>query len=252
MITVEISPRGIATMLMNRPAQHNRIDGAMLAAMGQAIEQLTSDAAVRVVLLRGAGKHFCAGADVNWHADNTGENPGFAALLLKLEQCPKPMVAVAHGACIGGGVALVACCDIVLATEDAFFALPEVRLGLHAGAITQLVLRAIGLRAFRRYALTGERMPAAEAHRLGLVHDVVAPDGAEASLAPILDALLLGAPGAQARTKQLAAELADTPFDPAGMLALDAAYGETLAGAEAREGLASFRAKRQPSWMGNR
>jgi methylglutaconyl-CoA hydratase len=201
--------RGIATLTLNRPEVANAYDEDLLRAMTGALEKLACDDAVRALVIRGAGKHFQAGADINWlnRMSRQGPEEHYAASIVTdrfskaLNELPKPTVAVIHGACFGGGVGIACCVDVALATPEALFAISEVRHGIAPTPISTHMVNAIGLRQTRRYALTGERFGAEEAARIGLVHEVVAAERMEARLAEVLDAILLGAPGAIARTK---------------------------------------------------
>ena len=163
-----VDGRGIATLTLNRPRNGNSYNQAMLDALLREVVELGADAAVRIIVLRGSGKHFCVGAEIG-AATPAAEGPRttIPALCLELDAVPKPTVALVHGACIGGGVALVSCCDVVLAAGTAFFALPEVRLGFAPGPLIPFFLRAIEVRSLRRYLLSGERFAAGEAKRVG-------------------------------------------------------------------------------------
>jgi methylglutaconyl-CoA hydratase len=162
-------------------------------------------------------------------------------MLNTLDALPKPTIAVLHGGCLGGGVGLAACCDIALAQEDAFFAIPEVRLGLTPTSLLPIFLRAIEYRAFRRYGLSGERFSAAEAMRVGLVHQVCPAEALEATVATVVEELLHSAPGAVASLKKSAARLVAQP------LAVEAAAAGPRS-PETAEGIAAFLEKRKPSW----
>lgn len=248
--------RGVATLTLNRARVANAYDEDMLRAMTTALQQLGSDAAVRAVVIRGAGKHFQAGADINWlnRLSRQGPEENYAASIITvrfsktLNELPKPTVAVIHGACFGGGVGIACCVDVALATPDALFAISEVRHGIAPTPISTHMVNAIGLRQTRRYALTGERFGADEAARMGLVHEVVAAERMEARLADVLDAILLGAPKAIAQTK--------LSFLGANGMLLDEREAELLAhegwmqrqSPEGREGTSAFREKRRPGW----
>jgi methylglutaconyl-CoA hydratase len=160
----------------------------------------------------------------------------------------KPTVAVVHGGCVGGGMALAACCDVVLAENDAFFAVPEVRLGLAPGPLALYFIRAIGLRALRCYLLTGERFSAPIAQQLGLVHAVHPLPELDAALENVVDALLLGAPGAIGRAKTLLTTHGTKPIGIEVVEVVERGFQEQAATDEAREGRASFREKRKPNW----
>jgi methylglutaconyl-CoA hydratase len=247
-IEVEVSSRGIATILLNRPERSNAFDQGMLDALAQQFAARAADAATRVVVIRGAGKHFCGGADLVARGMEPEPAPGQVSLvdaLAALDRLPKPTVAVIHGAAVGGGAALAACCDIVLATDGAFFSIPEVRVGMAPLGVAPFLIRAMGHRGFRRYGLSGERFGAAEALRIGLAHEVVGADKLDQKLAEIADALLHAAPGA-VREMKAAMEHDVTP-SVAAILARRAAHSPPKS-AEANEGVASFREKRKPSW----
>jgi methylglutaconyl-CoA hydratase len=247
-IAVEVSSRGIATILLNRPERSNAFDQAMLNALAQQFAERAADAATRIVVLRGAGKHFCGGADLVARGMEPAPAAGQVTLvevLVALDHLPKPTIAVVHGAAVGGGAGLAACCDIVLATDAAFFSIPEVRVGMAPLGVAPFLIRAMGHRAFRRYGLSGERFGAAEALRVGLVHEVVSAEKLEQKLAEITDALLHAAPGAMCEMK--AAVEHDATPSIEGLVARRAAHGPPHS-EEAKEGVAAFKEKRKPSW----
>ncbi len=247
-IDVEVSSRGIATITLNRPERSNAFDQAMLNALAQQLAERGADVATRVVVLRGAGKHFCGGADLVARGMEPEPAVGQVSLvdaLATLDRLPKPTVAVVHGAAVGGGAGLAACCDIVLATDAAFFSIPEVRVGMAPLGVAPFLIRAMGHRAFRRYGLSGERFGAAEALRVGLAHDIVGPEKLEQRLGEITDALLHAAPGA-VREMKAAMEHDATPSIEA-ILARRFAHGPPRSD-EAKEGVAAFKEKRKPSW----
>jgi methylglutaconyl-CoA hydratase len=255
-ILLDVDARGVATVTLNRPEIGNAYDGDMLAALIDGLARLERDTAVRALVIRGAGKHFQAGADINWLGRASGFAPeeAFAASMATtramqlLNEFPKPTIAMVHGACFGGGCGIVCCVDIALATPDAQFGLTEVRIGVAPTPISTHMVHAMGVRHTRRYALTGERFPAGEALRIGLVHEVIPADAIEQRLAEVLDAVFLSAPGAIAVTK--------TSFLAANQVTLDAREMAMLAheswtqrnSAEGREGTAAFREKRRPAW----
>jgi methylglutaconyl-CoA hydratase len=254
-ISVERGARGIATITLNRPDRGNAYDDVMLRELAAQFAELGADPSARVVVLRAAGKHFCVGADIAWHRGNqsaavhpAASTPKLLDVLLGLDTLGKPTICLLHGAAVGGGLAFAACCDIALADESAFFSIPEVRIGLVPGPLVPIFLRAMDYRAFRRYGLSGERFSAAEAHRLGLVHEVCTADQIEATLSRIIEELLLGAPGAIAALKGVAARLAAPPITEALLRELDAGSAGMLQTPEAREGIASFLEKRKPGW----
>lgn len=248
-ITVEISPRRIATVTLNRPERGNAFDQIMLDELASEFATLGRNDGVRIVVLRGSGRHFCTGADLaartsETSAPATSKRATLRDVLLALEALPKPTVAVVHGGAIGGGAAFAACCDVALATEAAFFSIPEVRVGMAPLGVAPFLVRAMGHRNFRRYGLSGERIAPAEAMRVGLVHHVCEAAMLDDTLARITDELLLGAPGAIAELKHATADFALPPLSV--IETRPPAHGPRSA--EAQEGIASFREKRKPSW----
>jgi methylglutaconyl-CoA hydratase len=247
-ISVEISERRIATLLLDRPERGNAFDQMMLEELAEAFAALAADDTC-IVMLRGNGRHFCTGADL---AGAKGEAAGRAGkapislreVLVALDTLPKPTIAMVHGGAIGGGAAFVACCDVAIAAEGTFFSIPEVRVGMPPLGVAPFLIRAMGHRAFRRYGLSGERFSAAEALRLGLVHEVSPDDAIKETVARIANELLHGAPGAIATLKSAAAQYASPPL--ATILASNAPHDPKTP--EAVEGIASFREKRKPKW----
>jgi methylglutaconyl-CoA hydratase len=253
-IILERGPRGTATLTLNRPERGNAYDDGMLRELMIALGEVDNDDAVRVLLLRGAGKHFCVGADIAWHRANQDApaareaGPKLVDMLLALDRLSKPSIAVLHGAAVGGGLAIPLCCDVAFATSDALFAIPEVRIGLMPGPLVPLFLRAMPYRAFRRYGLSGERFSAAEAKAWGLLHEVAPAEQIEALVSKQVEEFLLSAPGATAGLKALAAELATPRITPVLLEELEEAGRGMLETAEAKEGVASFLEKRKPRW----
>jgi methylglutaconyl-CoA hydratase len=255
---VRIDARGVATISLNRPAIHNAFDDRLIADLTASLRRLEGDPAVRVVILTGNGKSFSAGGDLAWmqrmagysEAENYADAMALAEMLRTLNELRKPTVARVNGAAFAGGLGLVCCCDVAVAAEAAIFSISEVRLGLVPATISPYVVAAIGERAARRYFLTGERFSAAEAQRIGLVHEVAPGDALDARVEDIVAALLEGATGAEARSKRLIAEIAFRPVTPALISLTARAIAEARASAEGREGLAAFFAKRKPAWRG--
>lgn len=254
-IAVERGGRGVVILTLNRPERGNAYDDVMLRELMAELAALDSDDAVRVVVLRGAGKHFCVGADIAWHRSNQNAaaaqreaGPKLIDMLLALDRLSKPTIAVLHGAAVGGGLAVALCCDVAFAQDDAFFSIPEVRIGLMPGPLVPLFLRAMSYRAFRRYGLSGERFSASEAKSLGLIHDVVAAGAIETTLAKQIEEFLSSAPGAIAGLKALAAKLAPPPITDVLLHELEESGRFMLATDEAKEGVASFLEKRKPRW----
>lgn len=254
-LLLDTDHRGVATLTLNRPERNNAFDDRLIEALIETLDLIERDDSVRVLLLRASGKHFCAGADLNWMQrmadfsddENRADALQLANLLDRLNRLPKPVVVVVQGAAIGGGVGLVACCDIALAYDEAVFSLAEVRLGLVPATIGPYVIHAIGASAARRFMLSAERFDAREALRLGLVHEVGPAAEIEILLRSTLDALLHGAPEAQAAAKQLIARVA--PLDDALIEATADIIAERRASDEGREGVKAFFEKRKPNWV---
>jgi methylglutaconyl-CoA hydratase len=248
-MTVEISPRRMATMTLNRPERGNAFDQRMLDELAEQCATLGADDRIRVVVLRGAGRHFCTGADLAARGDKAEAAPAakpatLRDVLVALDTLPKPTIAVVHGGAVGGGAAFAVCCDVAIATEQAFFSIPEVRVGMPPMGVMPFLVRAMGHRNFRRYGLSGERITPAEALRIGLVHCVCEAAALDDTLARIADELLHGAPGALAELKAAAARFASPNLD--AILGHHAPHNAKSP--EALEGIASFREKRKPSW----
>jgi methylglutaconyl-CoA hydratase len=248
---------GSARITLNRPEIHNAFDDRLIAELTAALAALAHDDAVRVVVLTGSGKSFSAGADLNWmrrtstygEAENLADAKALAKLMATLNELPKPTIARVNGAALGGGTGLVACCDIVVASSHAMFGTTEVRLGLIPAVIGPYVVAAIGVRQARRLMLTGERIGAAEAARIGLVHEVVAADELDAAIATILDHLLKGGPDALAAAKRLVHDLAGRPIDAELIDYTARRIAALRATPEAREGVAAFLDKRPANWL---
>jgi methylglutaconyl-CoA hydratase len=253
----EIDARGVATVTLNRPECHNAFDDALIRDLAAVTAGLGADANVRVVVLRGAGRSFSAGADLAWMKrvaaytpeENLADAGGLAAVLRTLDRLAKPTLALVQGAAYGGGVGLVSCCDVVVASERASFCLSEVKLGLTPATISPYVVNAIGPRQARRYFQTAEVISAVRAKEIGLVHELVAPDALEETAAAIIAALLQGAPGAQAAAKDLVFLREGRAVDDALVAETGRRIAERRASAEGREGLAAFLKKRAPSWL---
>jgi methylglutaconyl-CoA hydratase len=257
--TVKIAvEKGVASVTLNRPAVHNAFDDALIARLTEVLRELGEDPGVRVVVLGGAGKSFSAGADLTWmkrmagysRTQNLADAMGLAQLLNTLDTLPRPTIAAVHGAAFGGGVGLVAACDIAVAAGTAAFSLSEVRLGLVPAVISPYVVAAIGARQARRYFLTAERFDAGEAQRMGLVHEVTAPEALDDRVAAIAAELLRGGPVAIGAAKELVAAVADRPVDEALMADTARRIAEIRAGEEGREGVGAFLQKRKPRWTG--
>ena len=252
-VLVTTEENGVATLTLNRPEKGNAYDLGMLDRLMAGIERLGASPDIRAIVLRGAGRHFCVGGDLDDPHVHTGASAGGPPLLmphvcLALDACPKPTIALVHGACFGGGFALMSCCDIVLAAEESFFSLPELRLGFGVGPYIPFFARSLGARNLRRYLITAERFSAQEALAMGVAHRLHAPGNAEQALADLLDSVLQSAPGAIAATKRELIELADITPTRERIEELQAEFRRLFEAAEGVEGRAAFRDKRPPRW----
>jgi methylglutaconyl-CoA hydratase len=255
-VPLSTDDRGVATVTLNRPEVGNAYNAAMLDGLIQGLTELSADPAVRCLVIRGAGKHFQAGADIRWLGDVAHYPPPeiYAASVATtramqlLNEFPRPTIAVVHGACFGGGVGIVCCVDVAFATPDSQFGITEIRVGVAPTPISTHMINAIGLRQTRRYALTGERFGAREAERIGLIHEVVPADAMEAKLAGVLDAVFLGSPTAIAMTKSSFLGANEMLLDERQVAMLAHEGWTQRASPEGLEGTAAFREKRTPSW----
>lgn len=256
--TVLVDGRGpVARVTLNRPALRNAFNDEVIARLTQAFEALGADDAVRVIVLAAEGPAFCAGADLNWmrrmadysHADNLADAGALARMLRTVAQCPKPTVARVQGDVYAGGMGLVACCDIAVAVQGAGFCLSEVKLGLVPATIGPYVVRAMGLRAAQRYMLTAERLDAAEALRLGLVHEVVDAARLDERVEAIAQTLAANGPQALATCKRLLRDVSTAPLDDALIERTVRMIADVRASAEGREGVQAFLHKRKPGWL---
>ncbi len=255
-LLIDIDARGVARVTLNRPEVHNAFDDMLIAELSAALERLAADAAVRVLVLTGAGQSFSAGADLNWmrrmggfsDAENLADAMGLTTMLRRLNEFPKPTIARVNGAAFAGGVGLISCCDIAIASSGAVFAVSEVRFGLVPGTIGPYLVAAIGPRVARRLFQTAERISGDEAKRIGLVHESVPPADLDAAVEKIVGMLLEGGAEAQAVSKRLAIELGNRDVDDAVMRQTAQASADARAGAEGREGTAAFLEKRKPNW----
>jgi methylglutaconyl-CoA hydratase len=251
-----IDARGIARLTLDRADKHNAFDDVVIRELTAELARLESDPGTRLVILTGAGPSFSAGADLGWmrrmagygERENRADALGLAALMQALDGLGKPTIARINGPAYGGGVGLIACCDIAIAASDARFAFTEVRLGLAPAVISPYVIAAIGARQARRLFATGETFDAARAQAIGLVHAVVDPAVLDTAVDAVAAELLQGGPSAQREIKQLVAMVArgDAGAD------LHARTAELIArlraSPEGQEGLSAFLDKRAPGW----
>ena len=256
--TIEVEQVGVvAWVWMNRPAVHNALNEEMIDELAETFLVLGEDPTVRVIALSGRGKSFSAGGDVDYMKQqgsaplesNLASARGLAEMFRIIAISPKPTIARVNGAAMGGGVGLIAACDIAIASSAAVFATSEVRLGLIPSTIAPYVLRAIGPRQASRLFQTGERIDAAHAHRIGLVHEVAAPDQLDVRLRLMIDDLLAGAPGAQSAAKSLIDAVVDRPITRELMEETAVRIANIRSDPEAIEGLSAFLEKRAPDWV---
>lgn len=257
--TLKISRRaaGVAQVTMARPAVFNAFDEAMIAELDAVFAELSADPAVRVIVLAGEGKHFSAGADLQWMQRassasvewNLEDARRFAAMLWRIESCPKPTVARVQGAALGGGVGLTCVCDIAIAADNASFAVSEAKFGILPAVIGPYVTNAVGKRQARRLALTTTRIAAAEALSIGLVQQVVAQDELDAAIDATVKELLIGGPNAQSEIKALYAQFDVGVITPEARELTAQTISRVRGTAEAREGFAAFLGKRTANWI---
>lgn len=256
--TITIARReSVALLALSRPDVHNAFNAALVRDLTDALLELDRDDAVRAVVLLGSGRSFCAGADLNWMretatytaAQNLADARALARLLHTLDTLSKPTIARVHGAAYGGGVGLVACCDVAVASHEAVFALSEAKLGIIPATISPYVIEAIGARQARRYFLSCERFTAAEALRIGLIHDLASPDELDARINGILGAMLLAGPAAQAACKKLIRAVAHRSIDAAVIDDTAKRIAAVRATPEAKEGIGAFLGKRAAAWV---
>ena len=252
----QLDARGVATLTFNRPEVNNAYNGEFIAGVLGAMDALGKEASLRAVVLRGAGRHFQAGADLKWirsltarsAEDNLAASRDTATVVRRLNELPVPTVALVHGGCFGGGTGIVAACDVAIAADNAVFSIAETRWGLTAAIILPQLTDAIGARQVRRYAQTGERFDAHEARRIGLVHEVVPLSELDAAGERVVDHLLQNAPEANAQTKAIAFECAWGKMSDGTFARLVASHAAKRQSGEAAEGLASFTEKRAARW----
>ena len=255
-VLTDLDSRGIMTVTLNRPEVFNGYNEDMVRTLSETIPALGADPAVRILVFRGAGKHFSAGADVNWFKelavasdDDKLMASGYTTGAMRaLFEFPKPTIALVQNACFGGGAGYAAACDIVVASEDARFAITEVRLGITPAPILPEIIAAIGARQSRRYVLSAETFDVVEARRIGLVHEICPVGGLDDAAAPIIDALLLGGPQAISDTKKLILELGGGQINDAPAARLAGISADGRGTEEGVEGFTAFLDKRKPNW----
>jgi methylglutaconyl-CoA hydratase len=247
----------VAEVWLNRPDVRNAFNDEVIAELTAAFAQLALDAQVRVVVLSGRGKAFCAGADLNWMramADysweqNREDAQRLADMLWTLDQCPVPVVGRVQGDCYAGGMGLAAICDVLVASRNVTFCLSEARLGLLPATISPYVVRAMGPQAARRYFVTAERFSAAQAHAMGLVHELCEPEALDAKVAEIVATLVANGPAAVKACKQLVRDIAGQELTEALRAETARRIADIRASSQGKEGVQSFLGKRSPNWQ---
>ncbi len=256
-VQLERDPRGFATLWLDRPEKNNAFNAEMIRELVLAIDQVQADKDLRFLLLRGRGKHFCAGADLAWMQQsaqldfnaNLADARELAELMYSLYHLKLPTLAVVQGAAFGGAVGLVACCDMAIGAQDAVFSLSEVRIGLAPAVISPFVVKAIGERATRRYAITGERFSGERARDLGLLSDTYPAAELDDSLCGWIGTLLLNSPQAMRASKDLLREASSASVSPALRRYTENAIARIRVSPEGQEGLNAFLEKRKPAWL---
>ncbi|MES2073469.1 MAG: enoyl-CoA hydratase/isomerase family protein [Pseudomonadota bacterium] len=256
--TLDVAQQGsVATITLNRPEVRNAFNEVTISEISRAFRELGGTAAIRVIVLAAKGPAFCAGADLNWmkkmadytHEENLADAGQLAEMLHTIYTCPKPVVAKIQGDCYAGGMGLVAACDIAVGVDSANFCLSEVKLGLIPATISPYVIKAMGESAARRYFLTAERFSAAEALRIGFVHEIAGADSLDARVDEIVKALAANSPNAVQQAKQLVQDVGGREITPALIAATVEGIAQIRASDEGREGVRSFLEKRKPNWL---
>lgn len=245
----------VADVIFNRPEVHNAFNDKMILELSDVFDDIAGRSDIRVVIISGSGKSFCAGADLNWmrrvkdynYDENLKESLELADMLYKIYACPKPTIAKVNGAAIGGGTGLVAVCDIAIASERAKFSFSEVKLGLIPACISPYVMKKCGEGKCREFFLTGERLTAERAHEAGLVNIVTPPDELEKAVDSLVQRLLSSGPEAIAKCKELLRQVAEMPFEK-GKVYTAEVIAQLRISDEGQEGMAAFFDKRRPDW----
>jgi methylglutaconyl-CoA hydratase len=255
--SLEIEQRGAVRWLwLNRPQVRNAFNDALIADIAAAFADIEASQDTRVVVVAARGPAFCAGADLNWmramagfsHAENHNDALKVARMFNAVHACSKPVIARVQGDAFGGGVGLVAACDLAVCIDSAHFVLSEVKLGIVAATISPHVVRAMGARQAARFMLTAEKFPAVQACALGLVHETVPADSLDATVERLAQSLLAASPAALAATKRLLADVVEAPIDDVLLAATAKCIADARVSPEGREGIAAFLEKRAPAW----
>ena len=256
--TLELAFEGaVARIWLNRPELRNAFDEVAIHELSEAFSQAGAASEVRVIVLGANGPAFCAGANLNWmrraaeftHEQNLADAGGLAEMLRTIHESPKPVIARVQGDTYAGGMGLVAACDVAVSVDTAWYCLSEVKIGLIPATISPYVIRAMGARAAHRYFLTAERFSAAEALRIGFVHEVVTAEALDAKVAEIANAFTGASPAAVRACKQLIADVAGRQIDDALIAKTVQGIADIRASEEGREGVQAFLQKRKPSWI---
>jgi methylglutaconyl-CoA hydratase len=257
MNTLDIQIEGrVAKVFLNRPEVRNAFNDGVITELAEIFTRLGQDPGVRVIVLGGHGKAFCAGADLNWMKsmagygweDNRADATRLAEMLWAIDSCPLPVVGRLHGDCYAGGMGLAACCDVLVAAEGMHFCLSEARLGLLPATISPYVMRAMGEQAARRYFITAERFSAAQAREMGFVHELVAADALDAKVDEIVALLVANGPAAVKACKRLVQDFAGREITPDLRAETARRIADIRASDEGREGVQAFLNKREPAW----
>ena len=257
MNTLDIRTEGhVAKVFLNRPEVRNAFNDGVITELAETFSRLGQDPGVRVIVLGGHGKAFCAGADLNWMKsmagygweDNRADATRLAEMLWAIYGCPLPVVGRLHGDCYAGGMGLAACCDVLVAAEGMHFCLSEARLGLLPATISPYVMRAMGEQAARRYFITAERFSAAQAREMGFVHELVAPEALNAKVDEIVALLVANGPAAVKACKRLVQDFAGREIAPDLRAETARRIADIRASDEGREGVQAFLNKREPAW----
>lgn len=256
--TLELTRKDtVATVTLNRPEVRNAFNETMIAEITQAFVELSSDTTIRAIVLAANGPAFCAGADLNWmkkmadytQVENLADAGQLAAMLSAIYTCPQPVVAQVQGDCYAGGMGLVAACDVIVSVDTAQFCLSEVRLGLIPATISPYVIKAMGENAARRYFLTAERFDAAQALRIGYVHEAVIADQLSNKVAEITKTLVSNSPHAVIQAKQLVREVGGREISAELITSTIQSIANIRASEQGKEGVRSFLEKRKPNWL---
>lgn len=257
--TVAIERQGpVGLVTLNRPERHNAFDDVVIADLTEALRSMEAEDSVRIVVLSGAGPSFSAGADLEWMKraaqyskdENLRDAMALGALMRTLDHLRKPTIARVHGNAFGGGVGLVACCDVAIATQNVQFAFSEAKLGLIPAVISPYVIAAIGARYARRYFVTGERFDAAQAYHMGLIHELAGgEEDLDEKVGTLVDAMMLAGPVAQREAKELIRAVANRPMHSEILQDTADRIARVRTSPEGREGISAFLEKRKAGWI---